>query len=159
MTPGRALSMTTDELATTVRAASEADAPRLAELLTQLGYLATAQAVRERFAYWMPGEMSRILVAEYQGNVVGSIALHAIRDSEQTGRWLHIESLVVDQRARLRGAGRALVGAAEDVAREWGCARVAATSLQSRPGAPDFYHRLGFTSSCASSGRFMKDLA
>ena len=66
--------MTSAEPRTTIRAAAEPDAPRLAELLAQLGYPVAAAEVRERLRYWLPDPMSRVLVAERNGVVLGGPA-------------------------------------------------------------------------------------
>lgn len=146
------------EPAVAIREASQADAPRLADLLTQLGYPVDAPTVRERLAYWLPDAMSRVLVAERDGQVVGCVSLHAIPYLERTGRWLRIESLVVDERARGTGAGRALIQAAEQVAREWTCIAIEVTSSRARIGAHAFYRSLGFSDVCDRSGRFFREL-
>jgi len=148
-----------DQAQTAIRPAAAADAPRLAELLTELGYPASAGAVHERLAYWLPDQASRVLIAERGGRIVGCLSLHAIPYLERTGRWMRIESLVVDQRERRAGTGRALVDAAEQLASEWDCLLIEVTSLRSRVDAHAFYRRLGYTDSCDRSGRFIKELA
>jgi GNAT superfamily N-acetyltransferase len=71
---------------------------------------------------------------------------------------LRIESLVVDERARGAGAGRALVAAAEAIAKQWDCLMIEVTSARSRPEAHGFYRRLGFSDVCDRSGRFVRIL-
>jgi GNAT superfamily N-acetyltransferase len=134
------------------------DAARMAELLTELGYPVTADEVAGRLAYWLHDEASQLLVAEVDGLVVGSISLHAIPYLERTGRWLRIESLVVDASVRRAGTGRALMAAAERQAREWGCLQIEVTSRRSREDAHAFYGQLGFDDVCDRAGRFIKEL-
>ncbi|MGN6796297.1 MAG: GNAT family N-acetyltransferase [Streptosporangiaceae bacterium] len=141
-----------------VRPATSGDAARLAELLTELGYPVVAEEVAERLAYWLHDEASQLLVAEIGELVVGSISLHAIPYLERTGRWLRIESLVVDASVRRAGTGRALMAAAERQARAWGCLQIEVTSMRSRGDAHAFYRRLGFEDACGRSGRFIKEL-
>jgi predicted N-acetyltransferase YhbS len=117
-----------------------------------------AQTVVQRMAYWRPVPMSRILVAEAAGQVVGSVSLHAIPYFERTGRWLRIESLVVDENSRGSGVGRALMAAAESAAREWDCLAIEVTSARARSGAHAFYGALGYVDVCDRSGRFFKEL-
>jgi GNAT superfamily N-acetyltransferase len=143
----------------TIRPAEDADSPQLAGLLTQLGYPVTAKTVRQRMAYWRSGPMSRIMVAETGGQVVGLVSLHAIPYLERTGRWLRIESLVVDENVRGQGVGRALVAVAESAAREWDCLAIEVTSARSRAGAHAFYGGLGYVDVCDRSGRFFKVLS
>jgi GNAT superfamily N-acetyltransferase len=141
-----------------VRQAEPGDTHQIAALLTQLGYPSTGDEVAERLSYWLPDPMSLILVAEQGGRVLGCLSLHAIPYLERTGRWARIESLVVDQSGRGRGTGRALVAAAEDAARNWGCLAVEVTSLRTRADAHAFYQRMGYADVCGSSGRFFKTL-
>jgi GNAT superfamily N-acetyltransferase len=144
--------------AVAIRSAALTDAPRIAELLTELGYPADADAVRERLTYWLPDQASRVLVAELDGRISGCISLHAIPYLERTGHWLRIESLVVEADSRRGGTGRALVDAAERLARQWGCLLIEVTSKRSRADAHAFYRRLGFTDVCDQAGRFTKEI-
>jgi len=141
-----------------VRPAMPDDAARMAEILTELGYPVTADEVAGRLAYWLHDEASQLLVAEVDGLVVGSISLHAIPYLERTGRWLRIESLVVDASVRRAGTGRALMAAAERQARAWGCLQIEVTSRRSREDAHAFYGQLGFDDVCDRAGRFIKEL-
>jgi GNAT superfamily N-acetyltransferase len=142
-----------------VRKAEAADASCIADLVTQLGYPATAEDITDRLSYWLPDPMSLVLVAEDRGRVTGFLSLHAIPYLERTGRWARIESLAVDEAARGSGTGRALVTAAEEQARQWNCLAVEVTSLRTRADAHAFYKRLGFADVCAQSGRFQKALS
>lgn len=141
-----------------VRPACQGDAGRLAELLTELGYPASADEVRERLVYWLADRASRVLVAECAGRVVGSISLHAVPFLERTGRWLRIESLVVEAGQRRTGTGQALLHAAERLAREWGCLLIEVTSRRSRAGAHAFYRSQGFVDVCDQAARFTKEV-
>ena len=141
-----------------IRAATAGDAGRIAALLTELGYRADAGDVADRLAYWLPDQASQVLLAERNGIVVGCISVHAIPYLERTGRWLRIESLVVDAGQRRGGTGRALMAAAERLARSWGCLQIEVTSLRSRAAAHAFYRRLGFTDVSDRSGRLIKEL-
>ena len=141
-----------------IREAEPDDRHQIAALLTQLGYPSTGDEVGQRLTYWLPDPMSVILVAEQAGRVLGCLSLHAIPYLERTGRWARIESLVVDESTRGRGAGRALIAGAEDAARRWNCQAVEVTSLRTRAAAHAFYKRMGYEDVCGSSGRFLKTL-
>jgi predicted N-acetyltransferase YhbS len=101
------MSRSSDHLA--VRQALPADAARIADLMTQLGYPATSRDITDRLAYWLPDPMSLILVAENGGRVIGCLSLHAIPYLERTGRWAlggplaRIEAKI-DRRRRRRTA-------------------------------------------------------
>ena len=66
-----------------------------------------------------------------------------------------LTALVVDERARGRGVGRALIDAAEGILIERGCVLIEVTSNKRRTDAHAFYERLGYT---ATSFRFAKPI-
>jgi len=70
--------------------------------------------------------------------------------------WARIETLVVDVGARRTGAATALVHAAEETAREWGCLAVELTSARYRDDAHAFYRQVGYVDVCEKSARFFK---
>lgn len=142
-----------------VRPAAATDAAAIAVLMTQLGYPCSADDAAARLAYWLGDPASRVLVAERHGAVIGCLSLHAVPYLERTGRWARIESLVIDQSARGAGAGAALVRAAENQARRWGCLAMEVTSARTRHDAHAFYQHMGFTDVCHRSGRFLKQLS
>jgi GNAT superfamily N-acetyltransferase len=139
-----------------IREMKPEDCGRIAELLTQLGYPANADEVVQRLAYWQDDPLSRILVAERNNRVIGSLSLHAVPYLERTGRWARVESLVVDSAARRSGVAGALVHAADEAAREWGCLAVEITSARYRDDAHAFYKQRGYTDVCDKSARFFK---
>jgi len=143
---------------TTIRPISPDDSPRLAALLTQLGYPASTSEVVERLGYWLPDPNSALIGAEVDGELVGVAALHLCPHLERTGRWARLAALVVDERCRGTGVGAALVRAAEDRARELGCHSMEITSSRWRTGAHGFYQRLGYQDACPRSARFLKSL-
>jgi GNAT superfamily N-acetyltransferase len=142
-----------------IRCAAIADATVIAGLLTQLGYPCSGEEATARLGYWLGDPASRILLAERHGPVIGCLAMHGVPYLERTGRWARVECLVVDERARGAGVGRALLEAAEGVARQWGCLAVEVTSARARAGALAFYQRMGYTDVCGRSGRFLKELS
>jgi GNAT superfamily N-acetyltransferase len=140
----------------TIRLVKPADAGRVAELLSQLGYPASADEVTERLHYWLEDLGSRIFVAELDELIVGCLSLHRIPYLERTGWWARIESLVVDSSARRGGVARSLVRAAEETARHWGCQAVEVTSARYRDDAHAFYRHIGYVDVCDRSARFFK---
>jgi GNAT superfamily N-acetyltransferase len=141
-----------------VRDVRPEDADAVAGLLDELGYPSTPAEVRQRLEIWLNESYSRVLVAADDGHVVGSMSVHAIPHLERDGRWLRIESLVVTAGARGTGAGRRLIGAAEQLARSWDCHAIEVTSSRRREDAHAFYRRLGFADVCDRAGRFFKEL-
>jgi GNAT superfamily N-acetyltransferase len=97
----------------------------------------------------------RVFVAEHDGQLLGVLALHSMPLLHQTHDVAWISALVVAQRARGQGVGRALVSVAEEAARMLGCARMAVTSAERRSDAHAFYLRLGYEH---TGRRFVKPL-
>jgi GNAT superfamily N-acetyltransferase len=142
-----------------IRQVKPEDTARVAELLTQLGYPASADEVAQRLGYWLDDPLSRVLVAERDGQVIGCLSVHAIPYLERTGRWARIVSLVVDSAARRSGVARSLVQAAEETARRWDCLAVEVTSSRRRDDAHACYKQLGYADACDTSARFFKVFA
>ena len=86
-----------------------------------------------------------LLVAELDGELVGTVDLLIAPNLTHFAQpWALIENVVVAERARRRGAGRALTLRAIEIAREAGCYKVNLISGNVRTGAHDFYRSLGF---------------
>jgi hypothetical protein len=83
-----------------IRSAAATDSGAIATLMTQLGYPRSRDDAAARLDYWLGDPMSRVLVAERDGVVIGCLSLHAVPYLERTGRWARIESLVVDRPAQ-----------------------------------------------------------
>ena len=142
-----------------IGAARPEDAQALARLLTLLGYPSAAEQVVERLGYWEGQPRSAVLAAREGEELLGCLAVHAAPYFERTGRWARIQALVVGDTGRRRGVGRALVAAAEQLAREWGCLMIEVTSSRRRVDAHAFYRELGYVDQSERSGLFLKDLA
>jgi GNAT superfamily N-acetyltransferase len=137
-----------------VREATEADLPRLVELLAQLAPdTPDREDISEPlpFAYHMmlrridesPGE--HIFVLESRKRIVGTVALSVIPNLSHKGApYGIIENVVVDERHRSKGYGEALIQHAINEARRAGCYKVSLTSNKRRTEAHRFYERLGF---------------
>lgn len=79
---------------------------------------------------------------DVDGTVLGSLTLVVFRAPTGPRAW--IEDVVVDDTARRRGVGQALVDAALERAREVGARTVDLTSRPSREAANRLYERMGF---------------
>ncbi len=124
-----------------VRAAESRDIPALASLAGELGYPTATEEMAQRFAGL--DERDAVLVAEHDGACVGWIQV-SIVETLETGRFAEIRGLVVTESQRSAGVGAALVGAAEEWARQRGCPRVRVRSNVIRERTHRFYERLGF---------------
>ncbi len=100
--------------------------------------------------YWAAVEETRrrggeALVAEADGEVVGFVQLIVFPHFQHVGGWCaELESVHVREDRRSRGIGAALLGAAEDLARERGCYRIQLTSRNVRVDAHRFYLAQGY---------------
>ena len=87
-------------------------------------------------------DATRLLVARSDGQIVGSLTLVLVRIP--TGLRAIIEDVVVDERSRGQGVGRALNEHALEMARAVGAVTVDLTSRPSREAANRLYLSLGF---------------
>jgi GNAT superfamily N-acetyltransferase len=142
-----------------IGAARVEDAEPLARLLNLLGYPSTAEQVVDRLGHWDAEPRSAVLAAHDGAELLGCLAVHSSPLFELTGRSARIQALVVATAGRRSGVGRALVAAAEKLARDWGCRMIEVTSARDRVDAHAFYQQLGYVDQCARSGRFLKELA
>ncbi|PYT71942.1 MAG: N-acetyltransferase [Acidobacteria bacterium] len=127
-----------------VRRAKSEDAPRLAELATQLGYPSTAAQLRQRLRALLPAAQNAVFVAEAKdAGVVGwlHVSKQALLESEVRAE---VNGLVVADGHRSLGAGAQLLAAAEDWARKHGCKGMSVRSNVIREGAHKFYERNGY---------------
>jgi GNAT superfamily N-acetyltransferase len=123
-------------------------------LATQLGYPTDAGSMPARLDRLRQDRNARAFVVLDGGRVDGMITIHLRDTLNHATPIAQITLLVVDESIRSRGAGRALVQAAEAWATERGAKRVAVTTALDRAGAHAFYEKLGY----AHTGRrYAKD--
>jgi GNAT superfamily N-acetyltransferase len=139
----------------TIRAAREADAPAIAELLAQLGYPSSVASVPVRLAK-LQAEGGAVLVAvDDHDEVLGlasAVSFAAIHTDTPVA---YIIALVTNESVRRQGIGRRLANALELWARERGCPRLSVTSGEHRIDAHSFYTECGFP---YTGRRFTKNL-
>lgn len=127
-----------------IRFASEADGPRILELVGRLGHAVPVDA--ESFAQAFPVVLadhprSLLHVAEVDG-VVAGYALTTINLLLYTnGPSAQLQEIVVDDRMQTSGVGTALVRAVEKACEEGGVTQLTVASRR----AGGFYDRLGYT--------------
>jgi GNAT superfamily N-acetyltransferase len=138
-----------------VRRAGVDDAAVVAELLGELGYPASAQAVKRRLEEL--GSDDLVLLAE---DGAGLIALHRIPRLAEGSPFVRITALVVRGDGRGSGVGRSLMRAAEEAARGWGCALIEVSSGRraERDPAHGFYRAAGFVDTSERSVRYWKHI-
>lgn len=138
-----------------IRPASPADAPAVAGLLTDLGYPATPEQVAGRLESLAEADGDRVLLAPG-----GLIALHRIPRLAEGDVFARITALVVAPEFRGHGMASALLRAAEEVARGWGCTLLEVSSGRrpERRAAHAFYRAAGFEETEDRSVRYWKRL-
>ena len=120
------------------------DIAAVARLATQLGYPSTADQIERRFrALGESPEASALIAEGPDGAVLGWIHVFATRQLE-SDPGAEIGGLVVDESARGRGVGSALVTSAETWARGRGFEVVSVRSNVIRLEAHEFYKARGY---------------
>jgi GNAT superfamily N-acetyltransferase len=127
-----------------LRYATLADAPALAQLITQLGYPTNLDQMRARLCPLLSDPVYHTIVAEIDGAVVGMIGLRIDRGHEYDGVQGRIVALVADSKFRGTGVGKALVREAERWSRERGAHKIMVNTANHRTHTHEFYRRLGF---------------
>lgn len=136
-----------------VREATEADLPRVVELLAQLSLdeprerlgPPLPESYRSAFQEIAADPRQRLLVVEAQGRVIGTATLVIVPNLSHRGRpYALVENVVVDASARGAGYGEQLMRRALEEARRAGCYKLSLTSNKQRADAHRFYRRLGF---------------
>jgi predicted N-acetyltransferase YhbS len=137
-----------------IRLAEKRDVLRLMELYRELT-ITTSKVKHSRspslpdheqvFAEICSDPRQRVLVAEQQGEVVGTIVLLVIPNlSHNATPWAFLENLIVTQRHRRRGLGRMLLKHAVGLAKKSGCHMVELCSDVRRKEAHILYNSTGF---------------
>ncbi len=134
-----------------VRRATEADLPRLIELMAQLHSDEPEAEDPSRVEDYarvlarMTAQGQRVLVAEDDGRIAGALVLAIVENITHKGTpYAIIENVIVDEAARGKRHGEALIEQAVEEARQAGCYKVSLTSNKRRSEAHRFYERLGF---------------
>jgi GNAT superfamily N-acetyltransferase len=140
-----------------VRPALLADAPALADLITELGYPTTADEMTIRLALILQHADYQTIVAEQSGALVGMVGMTRNLRWEYDGCFVRIIALVVSSSAREQGVGERLIQAAEIWAVDIGATELALNcgNRPERAAAHRFYPRMGFV---ASSTGYRKTL-
>ena len=128
-----------------IRAMTRDDTGAVALLEGELGYRGTAAQVEQRVAALSPSSDAAFVATDGEA-IAGWIHVHIVQ-TLTSDRRAEILGLVVSQRVRRAGIGRALVGAAEAWARERGLATVRVRCSVVRAEAHEFYRALGYQSS------------
>jgi len=137
-----------------IRAANKNDIPRILELYQQLSFdPGDYQKAPEEDCRRVLEKMKRVpgyelLVAEVDSEVVGTTVLVVLPGfARGTSSFAVVEYVVVDEKCRSRGIGKALMEDCLARAKKAGCYKVMLTSDKRRDRAHKFYRSLGFEAS------------
>ena len=127
-----------------IRAAEVSDAVTIANLLEQLGYIASSSLVVHKIRLLAGNPNDLVLVAEDDGIVAGVISLHVTELFHAAGRIGRITSLVIASDKRGEGMGKSLIQAADAFFIAAGCVRSEVTSGNQPSEAHAFYQSNGY---------------
>ena len=128
-----------------VRLMTLADASEVANLSGQLGYPSTPRQIERRFQALESRDDSALFVAEADDGAVSGWAHVLVQALMESEPYAQLMGLVVAEGGRRRGAGRALLAAAEDWARQRGLSLMRVNSNSARTLARPFYERMGYS--------------
>jgi GNAT superfamily N-acetyltransferase len=127
-----------------IRPATASDAEAISGLLDELGYSVRPALVLQKIQLLSASDHDAVYVAEISYTVVGVIGLHTTDLLHCSGRLGRITALVVSEKQRGAGVGKALVETADRYLKQQGCIRAEVTSGDHRLGAHAFYHSNGY---------------
>ncbi len=108
---------------TNIRSAEISDASKIADLLAQLGYVASPTLVVHKITVLARNPNDLILVAENEDIIAGVISFHVTELFHAAGRIERTTALVIASDKRGEGIGELLTEAAEAFFRSTGCVR------------------------------------
>lgn len=127
-----------------VRRAVDSDAPKIAELLGELGYSTHPSFVLERLQLLGGRDDNAVFVAEAAEDVIGVASVHVFA-AFHADVWIgRVTSLVVGAHHRRKGVGKLLLNTAEAYAFQRRCGTVEVTSGGTHEPAPQFYESNGY---------------
>jgi N-acetylglutamate synthase-like GNAT family acetyltransferase len=135
----------------TIRKATDKDIPRLLELYQQLSFepekyhKAPETDCRKVLKQIEKYPNALLLVAEEDGKTVGTTFMAILPGfAHQTRPFGVIEYVVVDEKCRSKGIGKALMDYCKQEAKEVGCYKIMLASSKQRTRAHKFYLEMGF---------------
>jgi ribosomal protein S18 acetylase RimI-like enzyme len=139
-------------MAISIRAATPADAPALAQFNAAFnGVHDPPEQIAARMA--AAGALETALLAEVDGQVAGFACLRVVPCLLYAEPYAELTELYVDPGHRRRGVGRALIGAAEQLARARGAAEVIIMTGVGNAAAQTLYRAAGYEIYAAALNR------
>ena len=127
-----------------IRKATVADADRIADLLTQLGYPGTEIFIRDKIVQLDSHPDAELVVAVEDGEVLGFISIHFIPQIALPGSFARISYFCVEAGVCGRRIGTRLEAYCEHLASDRDCDRIEVHCHSRRKKAHDFYYRQGY---------------
>ena len=152
-----------DRTQTVIRDARLADADILVHLLEIMHFDANKREANraevDLLRAILAQPLRRILVAEYEGAVVGTVDVLVVKNlSRGCSPWATVENLVVHPEFRRHGIGRALMGEAEDFARQHACYKIQLVSNEARGPAHALYENLGYRAKVEGFRKYLEEV-
>jgi ribosomal protein S18 acetylase RimI-like enzyme len=138
-----------------IRKVKLSDATQLAALMCQLGYKTSGSEMWRRLKSILNDALYSTFVAEIDNEVCGMIGTLTHMNHERNDLSGKIIALVVSEKQRRSGVGRALIAAAEKDFAKRRVTRVTLTTRFAREEAHRFYEALGYS---RTGYRFAKTL-
>ncbi|WP_417242854.1 GNAT family N-acetyltransferase [Celeribacter sp.] len=101
----------------------------------------------------------KLIVAEHHGRVIGYAGLTGGMRLQFGERVMDLHHLFVDEAHRGTGIGRALIDAAHDLAKSWGCGRMTVGTMTTNIAAQKAYLACGFAPVPMTGKRFSMAVA
>jgi GNAT superfamily N-acetyltransferase len=140
-----------NNMAVIIRQAAEKDITALLELYKQLSFepdkyqKATEAECRQVLKQMKQYPDTELLVAEDEGKVVGTTFLAILPGfAHGTKPFAVIEYVVVDEKVRSKGIGKALMESCKERAKAAGAYKIMLASSKQRTRAHKFYREIGF---------------
>ena len=127
-----------------IRKANEKDVIRLCNLVDQLGYPSEIQKIKTRLMTILSKKDHALFVVDHQTGILAGW-IHVFNKYLLVSEPMaEIGGLIVDEKQRSKGFGRALLKRAEDWSREQGNILIRVPSNTLRSDAVDFYKNMGY---------------
>ncbi len=130
-----------------IRIAKLEDAPVLVDLSNQLGYILALETMEQKLQIYLNNAAKyNVFVAEMDNNVIGYIAISIDELFVVSYKKMQIQGIVVDEKYKGQGIGKALMQRAEEYARENECGAIDLLSgiRRAASGAHHFYKSIGY---------------
>ena len=128
----------------TIRSATIDDVLKITSLSRQLGYNITEADTSNFLSALLPSGTEAVYVAEHADNVIGWMQLTHVTRIE-SGHFMEIAGLVVEEAYRSKGIGNMFIAFAKDQCKQKGIDKLRVRTNTVRLRTHSFYEKSGFT--------------